>query len=94
MVAKGGMLKKLDNKGFDAMFLGYSDEHANGVCRMMNLNTRKISITRDVKWLNKMHYDHLHGNKVDKSEQDSYTSLGVEKKVSATKSASLQNQIA
>ena len=47
----------------------------------MNLNTKKISITRDLKWLNKMYYDHLHRNGDNKSEQDSNSSLAIDLKI-------------
>ena len=45
----------------------YVSEHENGVYRMMNVNIRKINITRDVKWLNKVYHDPLHRNTDNKS---------------------------
>ena len=37
------------------MFLGYATDHPEDIYRMLNLETKKVIITRDVKWLNKMH---------------------------------------
>ena len=33
------------------MFMGYAANHAGNVYRMLNLKTRKVIITRNVKWL-------------------------------------------
>ena len=44
---------KIDDKGLATMLVGYADQHSKGTFRMWNLTTRKISITRDVTWLNK-----------------------------------------
>ena len=37
------------------MFLGYTADHSEDTYRMLNLETKKVILTRDVKWLNKMH---------------------------------------
>ena len=50
-----GMRAKLENKGSTMIFTGYSLKHGSGVFRMMNPQTYKIVITRDVVWLNKMY---------------------------------------
>ena len=34
------------------MFLGYAANHAGNAYRMLNLETKHVLITRDVKWLN------------------------------------------
>ena len=50
---------KLENRGKYAMFLGYADNHASDVYRMLNLTTNKVIITRDVTWTQKMYGDHV-----------------------------------
>jgi hypothetical protein len=44
---------KLANRGILCMFLGYAKDHAGDVYRMLNLTTRKVIITRDIRWINK-----------------------------------------
>ena len=51
------MKMKLDNKGTIFYFEGYSLNHTGDVFRMYNHRTGKISITRDLKWLNKMAHE-------------------------------------
>jgi hypothetical protein len=46
--------RKLDNKGKTVMFLGYPDNHPSKTYRLSNLGTKRIIISRDVSWLNKM----------------------------------------
>ena len=43
---------KIEARGSMAILVGYSTQHADEVYRMLNLNTNKVVITRDVKWLN------------------------------------------
>ena len=50
---------KLENKGKHAMFVGYADNHAGDVFRMLNLSTNKIITTRDVIWIQKMYGEHV-----------------------------------
>ena len=51
IVKKLCILQKMESKGFDAMFIGYSQDHAKEVYRMLNLSTNKVSTTRDIKWM-------------------------------------------
>ena len=44
---------KLDDRGYTAIFTGYSDDHAGGVYRFINTKTRRAILSRDVLWLNK-----------------------------------------
>ena len=37
------------------MFLGYTANHTGNVYRMLNLETKKVPITRDIKWLKPLH---------------------------------------
>ena len=44
---------KLSNKGLKAIFVGYAEKHAGNVYRLVNPNTNRIILSRDVKWLSK-----------------------------------------
>jgi len=39
------------------MFLGYAENHATDVYRLLNLDTHKVIVSRDVRMLNKMYGD-------------------------------------
>ena len=52
IVKYGGIQQKLENKGVDCMFVGYGEDHSGEVYRMFNINLGKITMSRDVKWLN------------------------------------------
>ena len=43
---------KIKNKGTPAFFIGYSTDHGSNVYKMFNTQTKGISISRDVTWLN------------------------------------------
>ncbi len=43
---------KLDNRGQKMMFLGYAEDHAGDVFRFWNPKTRKVIVSRDVRWTN------------------------------------------
>ena len=49
---------KLQSKGVKKMFLGYSRYHSHDVYRMYNIETGRVSVTRDVRWLNELVGDH------------------------------------
>ena len=34
------------------MFVGYAEDHAKNVYRFLNIHTRRIILSRDVRWLN------------------------------------------
>ena len=34
------------------MFVGYADDHSGDVYRLLNINSKRIIITRDARWLN------------------------------------------
>jgi len=42
---------KLDNRGEMCIFVGYADNHAGNVYRMFNPQTKRIWVTRDVRWI-------------------------------------------
>ena len=46
------MRSKLDDRGKTGMFVGYADDHTKDVYRFMNIHTRRIILSRDVRWLN------------------------------------------
>ena len=43
---------KLDTRGRTGIFVGYADDHAGNVYRFINIQTKKISLSRDIQWLN------------------------------------------
>ena len=43
---------KLDDRGKTCMFVGYADDHTKDVYRFLNIHTRRIILSRDVRWLN------------------------------------------
>ena len=46
------MRSKLDTRGRTGIFVGYADDHAGNVCRFINIQTKKIIVSRDLQWLN------------------------------------------
>ena len=43
---------KFDNRGKTCMFVGYAEDHAGDVYRFLNIHTKRIIMSRDVRWLN------------------------------------------
>ena len=58
------MRSKLDTRGKTAMFVGYADDHAGDVYRFMNVQTKRIILSRDARWLNLLwkHYKKKHNH--------------------------------
>ena len=46
------MRSKLDTRGRTGIFVGYADDHVENVYRFINIQTKKIILSRDVQWLN------------------------------------------
>ena len=46
------MRSKLDNRRKICMFVGYAEDHAGDVYRFLNIHTKRIIMSRDVRWLN------------------------------------------
>ena len=46
------MRSKLDDRGKTCMFVGYADDPSKDVYRFLNIHTKRIIISRDVRWLN------------------------------------------
>ena len=72
---KRGQLKsKMVDRGTIAMMVGYHRQSAEGVYRMLNLETHKITQTRDVRWTQQMYHEHTHTSKEEElasSEEES-----------------------
>jgi hypothetical protein len=47
------------------MFVGYCDNHARGTFRFLNLQTGKIMLSRNMKWLNETIIDELSSDSYD-----------------------------
>ena len=43
---------KLDTRGRTGIFVGYTDDHAGNVYRFINIQMKKIILSRDMQWLN------------------------------------------
>ena len=48
--------KKLDNRGKVMMFVGNSPQHAGNVCRAYDDDTKRVVVSRDAKFINRMYY--------------------------------------
>ena len=67
----GGTIRsKLEDRGITCMFLGYAANHAGNVYRMLNMKTKQVLITRDVKWLNTYEKDTKKNELVHEIEDD------------------------
>ena len=45
-------IHELDTRGKTGMFVGYADYRAGDAYRFMNVQTKRIILSRDAKWLN------------------------------------------
>ena len=45
------MTSKLDIRGRNGICVGYADDHAGNVYRFINIQTKKITLSRDIQWL-------------------------------------------
>ena len=50
-----GYVYKIENKGKEAIFVGYSNDHAGDVYRFFDLASKGIVISRDVQWTGKFY---------------------------------------
>jgi len=48
--------KKIDDRGCICMFVGYPENHYDDTFRMWDPRSRRVHITRDISWLNKMYF--------------------------------------
>ena len=44
------MRSKLDTRGRTGIFVGYVDDHAGNVYRFINIQQKKIILSRDIQW--------------------------------------------
>ena len=44
------MRSKLDTRGRTGIFVGYADDHAGNVYRFINIQMKKIILSRDIQW--------------------------------------------
>ena len=47
---------KMDDRGITCMFVGYPDNHSGDAYEMLNWNTKRVLVTRDIIWLNRMYF--------------------------------------
>ena len=52
-----GYKSKISDKGKEAFFVGYTREHAGDAYHMYDPNTKRIKISRDVRWMGKFYND-------------------------------------
>ena len=52
------MRSKLDTRGRTGIFVGYADDHAGNIYRFINIQTKKIILSRDIQWLNSFWKDY------------------------------------
>ena len=74
IVKHSGITKKTENSGFVCSMIGYGDDHSSGVYRMMNIDTKRVSVKRDIKWMN-MNYKKYKNLEEDKKSEESESSI-------------------
>ena len=67
---------KLHDKGSVVMFVGYAKDHSEDVFRFLKMGTKKIVLSRDVIWLNKLYFHYKNSLK-----SNSFQSYQVEEEV-------------
>jgi hypothetical protein len=70
VTTKNDIQGKLINRGTPCMFMGYSINHAHDVYRILNIETKKIIISRDIVWMNTVYKDWKDQKDKKKSEVD------------------------
>ena len=76
IVKELGITGHAQNKGYDALFLGYDKESTRGVFRMLKLKTWNICVSRDVTWLN-MNYKQYKQKELDPDTENSESSIKI-----------------
>jgi hypothetical protein len=46
-------------RGYTCMFAGYSQSHSSDTYRIWDPRSKRVHITRDIRWLNKMYFQEL-----------------------------------
>ena len=63
MIAYRAAIKsKLTDRGYPALFVGYTDNHSSDVFKFYKLRTGAIIESRDVLWLSKTHHEYMKMN--------------------------------
>ena len=67
--------------------IGYGEDHATGVYRMINLETKRVLITRDIKWMNMnyMKYKNLEENGTSEESESSVKCINISNATSNNK---------
>jgi hypothetical protein len=61
-IVKDGKKGKVLNRGLTMMFVGYSEDHAENVVQMFNLETSRIAQSRYAIWLVRMYHTRRHAD--------------------------------
>ena len=69
IVRSTNMKEKISNKEERCIFLGYEDNHPGDAYRVLDLRTKTVMITRDVRWLGKT-YGEVFDTKISKNLKD------------------------
>jgi hypothetical protein len=66
------MRPKFSNKGRTCMFVGYATNHAEDVYRIVDMETKRITTSRDIRLLNKSYKDWVqtHDANTEEIEED------------------------
>ena len=48
----------MDTRGRTGIFVGNADDHAGNIYRFINIQTKKIILSRDIQWLNSFWKEH------------------------------------
>ena len=58
---------KLEERGITCVMVGCATDHEGDCCEMLNVETNRILLSRDVQWLNRMHFN---GNDIKEEEEE------------------------
>ena len=70
------MRSKFSNKGRTCMFVGYTTKHAGDVYRMLDLDTKRITTSRDIRWLDKSYSEWNKEKPIETEDNDNEPSTG------------------
>jgi hypothetical protein len=62
--------EKLQDRGNTCMCVGYATQHAGNVYRILNLETGRLRLSRDVQWLGLMYKTYKSAKKLDDVDAD------------------------
>ena len=72
VLAKKKIKSKLADRGFPALFVGYTENHAGDVIKMFTPKTFKVTLTRDVRFLGKYYGEYEQLKPGDSPEIDDF----------------------